>query len=99
MTPTLTSGTFVLIDPTAVAAPGDLVVCRHPSQSIDIVKRVHTISAEGLIDVRSDNAAEGTDSRHYGRLDPDHLVGVVTLILDRPLASLERSGPAQPPQH
>jgi len=40
----------------------------------------------------SDNPDEGTDSRTWGPVPPDRVVGVVTLILDRPTTGPDLSG-------
>ena len=90
MEPTLESGQFVLIEPHAVPRVGDVVVARHPSQPVEIVKRVASIDPVGLIEVVSDNLDEGTDSRTFGRIDVDHVLGTVTISLDWPFPAVER---------
>lgn len=90
MTPTLVDGQFVLFDPARTAVVGDVVVARHPSQPIDIVKRVASIDPAGLVELASDNGQDGTDSRSFGRIDIDAVVGTVTISLEWPLPEVGR---------
>ncbi len=89
MLPTLAKGEFVLVDGTRTPAVGQLALARHPDDAdLLVVKRVGAITADGRFEVRSDNPAAGTDSRTWGPLDPSAIVGVVTLVLDRPSSDL-----------
>ncbi len=88
MLPTLTPGEFVLINPQAVAAIGDLVVADHPHKSIQILKRVEGFDETGNVRLESDNQSEGSDSRHFGLISPSAVHGVVTLCLSSPSQSL-----------
>jgi len=90
MVPTLTDGQFVLYDPRRPAAVGDLVVARHPSQPIEIVKRVASIDPVGLLELASDNESEGTDSRSFGRVDLDAVLGTVSISLEWPFPEVGR---------
>lgn len=87
MLPTLAEGSFVLIDPSRAARNGDVVVVNHPSKPITIVKRVASRSADGLLDLRSDNESEGLDSRQFGLVADDRVVGVVTIRLEWPFGT------------
>lgn len=84
MTPTLGDGQFVLYEPGASVDVGSIVVAKHPSQPIEIVKRVASIDPVGLVELASDNTAAGTDSRTFGRIDIDDVVGTVTISLEWP---------------
>ncbi len=86
MEPTLAEGQYVLYEPGAVAAVGDVVVASHPSQSIEIVKRVASVDPVGVVELASDNEAAGTDSRSFGRIDVDRVIGRVTISLEWPFA-------------
>ena len=48
-----------------------------------MVKRVTDVEPGGL-HLTSDNPEEGSDSRSWGLVAPDNVVGVVTLVMDRP---------------
>lgn len=89
MLPTLRGGEFVLVDAGRQPAVGDIVVVAHPHHGDAIVKRMapHPDGARGLW-LLSDNLVEGTDSRTFGSVDPGSVVGVVTLVLNRPSDSL-----------
>jgi nickel-type superoxide dismutase maturation protease len=95
MLPTLRPGEQVLVDPGRRRAPGDLVLARHPNQpDVTVVKRVIQIEADGRYVLASDNPDAGTDSRQWGPVPATAVLGCVTLVLDRPAASLTRSGTA-----
>lgn len=91
MEPTLHDGEYVLIDPRRRhPEPGRLAVARHPSQiepgsgqRLLVIKRVSDWTDAGVW-LTSDNPEAGTDSRTWGRLPEDDLVGTVTIVLDRP---------------
>lgn len=90
MVPTLASGEFILYEPGGGVDVGDVVVARHPSQAVEIVKRVVSIDPVGLVELHSDNPDHGTDSRTFGRVDADHILGTVTISLDWPFPAVER---------
>ncbi len=90
MMPTLQPGQFVLYEPGRPVVAGDVVVARHPSQPIEIVKRVVAVDPVGLVELGSDNEAAGTDSRSFGRIDIDEVVGTVTISLEWPFAAIGR---------
>lgn len=90
MEPTLSDGQFVLYEPGTVPVSGDVVVATHPSQPIEIVKRVAEVDERGLVELASDNLAAGTDSRTFGRIDIDHVRGTVTISLEWPFGAVRR---------
>lgn len=90
MVPTLQPGQYVLYEPEATPTVGEIVVARHPSRSIEIVKRVSAVDPIGLIELRSDNPAAGTDSRTFGRIDADDVLGRVTISLEWPFGAVGR---------
>ncbi|MEL6814173.1 MAG: nickel-type superoxide dismutase maturation protease [Cyanobacteria bacterium J06598_3] len=82
MLPTLTPGEDVLVvpvSPSTVLSPGDIVVCFHPLQpSRRIVKRISETFYDGSCYVLSDNASAGSDSRSFGVVGRDLVIGKVT---------------------
>lgn len=83
MVPTLTEGQFVLLDRQRVPAVGELAVASHPEKpDLLIVKRVESITEDGLVVLASDNPTAGTDSRTWGPVPPESIRGTVTLVLD-----------------
>jgi len=90
MTPTLSDGQFVLYEPDAAFGVGDVVVARHPSQPLELVKRVAAVDEIGLVELASDNEATGTDSRTFGHIDVDEVIGKVTISLEWPFGSVRR---------
>ena len=85
MLPTLEPGWFLLMDPSRVPSKGQIVVARHPDgSSTVVVKRVQRILEDASLWVLSDNTESGTDSRHFGPIEAGAVLGVVTMVLDRP---------------
>lgn len=82
MLPTLKDNEDVLVVPvhaTKPISPGDIVVCRHPfTPSLRLVKRISETFYDGSCYVVSDNAAEGTDSRSFGVVGRELIIGLVT---------------------
>jgi len=82
MVPTLLPGDRVLVagglGPLRVPIrPGDLVAVTDPRQPDRVVvKRVAAV-ASGRVEVRGDNEAASTDSRHFGPVDAATVVGRV----------------------
>lgn len=76
MSPSLPHGSTVLVDPRGTPGPGDVVVARHPEQALLVLKRVDHLTPDGRLFLRGDGPVS-TDSRDYGPLSPDALVGVV----------------------
>lgn len=87
MTPTLRDREFVLVHINAKPEVGSLVLVAHPELPAPIIKRVREIrgSHDGEeVWLLSDNPAEGTDSRRFGSVQTRSVMGVVTLVLNRP---------------
>ncbi len=96
MTPTLASGAVVMLDPSAYRSQSpqedEIVVTRHPrNNELKIVKRVAAViesrteisaPSVGLI-LASDNAAAGADSRSFGPVALDLVLGKVVSCLRR----------------
>ncbi len=94
MEPTRYDGDYVLVDPTGPVAVGVVVVARPEAVDVDVVKRIGS-ATDTTFELVSDNPKAGTDSRAWGPVGREAIDGVVTLVLDRPFASLAR--PTQPP--
>ena len=87
MEPTLHDGDVVKVDLDAYATtspqPGDVILARHPFiRDVRIVKRVARVVPEGLV-LQGDNPdpLESTDSRSYGPLPVERVLGRVALPL------------------
>ncbi|MBV7333053.1 nickel-type superoxide dismutase maturation protease [Chloroflexi bacterium TSY] len=85
MQPTLKPGTLVFIDESAyihsLPAPRDIVIARHPYQrNLNMLKRVQSVDKEGRCFLISDNPTEGTDSRTFGAIRVDRIIGKVTSL-------------------
>lgn len=82
MNPALSEGEQVLVDPRASAIPGALVLLRHPNDTdLVLIKRVTEITNSGGLHVRGDNPEASTDSRQFGAVDSDLVLGRVTARL------------------
>ncbi|MCB0196201.1 MAG: nickel-type superoxide dismutase maturation protease [Anaerolineae bacterium] len=83
MQPLLQPGEEVLINPAAylytAPQPGDIVVVIHPYQpGLRMIKRLTAIGDGHRYFVEGDNPAESTDSRSFGPVGLEHIVGQVT---------------------
>ncbi|NKQ37236.1 MAG: nickel-type superoxide dismutase maturation protease [Chloroflexi bacterium] len=83
MLPLLQPGDEVLVDTHAYRqrppAPGDLVVARHPYQTgVKLVKRVQDVDEHGRCLLTGDNPLYSSDSRAFGRIAPENILGRVT---------------------
>ncbi|NEN99873.1 MAG: nickel-type superoxide dismutase maturation protease [Moorea sp. SIO3I7] len=83
MTPLLKPGEEILIDPRAYRhippKVGDIVVARHPYQNhLRLVKRVTLVLEDGRCFLKGDNRLESTDSRSFGLVDSQQIIGKVT---------------------
>lgn len=75
MLPGLLPGDRLLVVPVLRIREGQVVAMSDPRQPGRVlVKRVHSIHA-GLVEVRGDNIAESTDSRHFGRVPRASVIG------------------------
>ena len=85
MWPTLEPGACVLVDTRGLlpAIPNAIVVVTEPEKDgVALVKRVASVGARGFA-VMSDSPVHARDSRQFGSLAPEQLVGPVTLSFDR----------------
>ena len=79
MLPALRSGENVLIDPHAVVRVGDIVAAHHPfKSSTKLIKRLVSLGPDGEMFLTGDNPAESTDSRTFGTISREKLIGKVT---------------------
>lgn len=78
MLPTLAHGDKVLVRSTVSVAVGDLVLANHPYRSnVKVVKRVDSITEDGRLTLLGDNPAESSDSRVFGTVSIESIVGKV----------------------
>ena len=83
MAPLLEPGDEVLADPRAYRRSpprsGDIVVARHPfCTDLLLIKRVVEVHEDGTCVLEGDNPAESTDSRAFGALPRERILGRVT---------------------
>lgn len=82
MEPLLSPDHEVLLDPVAYSCTlpeiGDIVVTYHPRQpDLRIIKRVEFVAPDGSCYLRGDNPAASTDSRRFGLIPLNKLIGKV----------------------
>ena len=82
MLPSLRPDQEVLINPKAYKnaplLPDDIIVAYHPGQAdLLIVKRILFVEADGRCYVQGDNAIESNDSRQFGLVSPQQIIGKV----------------------
>ena len=82
MTPLLQPGDEILIAPKAYRRSppdlNDIVVARRPDRlDLRIIKRVTAVGEDGSCFLKGDNLPESTDSRSFGWVAPEHILGQV----------------------
>ena len=84
MWPGLVAGDEVLVHPRRPPRPGDVVVLEHPRRpGTRLVKRLVRHDPGGLW-VEGDNPEASTDSRHFGPIPVQLLLGLVVARFARP---------------
>jgi signal peptidase I len=77
MEPAIRSGDYLIVNLWYGSVKvNDLVVLRHPKKQISIIKRVSAIS-NNLVYVSGDNGAESEDSRSFGGVEKERIIGKV----------------------
>lgn len=80
MNPTLDEGQEVLVRPStanSLPQPGQLILVRHPmTTEVTMIKRCSHIE-NGLVFVHGDNSAASTDSRQFGGVKAELVLGYV----------------------
>ena len=56
---------------------GDIIIFNHPSKKIRLIKRVKTIN-DFSIEVSGDNQYLSTDSKAFGAIQKENIIGIVT---------------------
>lgn len=74
MLPTLNPGQVIVAFKRRQYREGQVVIIRH--DGLEKVKRIHAMQG-GSIDVRGDNPSSSTDSRSFGFVSQDNVLGVV----------------------
>ena len=65
----------------ALLKPGDIVIANHPTINRKlIIKRIHSINNYG-IELRGDNIYSSSDSRQFGLIKSNQIVGIVERII------------------
>lgn len=76
MSPALKDGDAILVSPGASIVPGDIVLATHPyKQGVKMIKRVTGIDENGRYSLAGDNPEESTDSRTFGTLPIEYILG------------------------
>ena len=78
MCPLLGDGNYVLVKTSGDDQPqvGQVVVARHPKTRETIIKRVLSMGTNAAY-LASENPNEGTDSRHFGSVSFEDIIGPV----------------------
>jgi nickel-type superoxide dismutase maturation protease len=82
MLPTLKSGDVVLLDEPSDLKVGHLVLADHPFRSsARIIKRITEMEPDGRFVLTGDNASDSTDSRTFGAVSIELILGRVVCRL------------------
>lgn len=78
MSPTLENGDLVLVNFQTEFKVGDIILANHPfDKGEKLIKRIWKISPEGKYFLVGNNLAKSTDSRHFGELSAQDILGKV----------------------
>jgi nickel-type superoxide dismutase maturation protease len=78
MLPTFKNGDEVLVSITKTFSVGDVIYAKHPfKSSIKIIKRISKIENDGSVFLVGDNLAVSSDSRTFGAIPKENLIGKV----------------------
>lgn len=80
MEPTIMDLDMIIVCRLGEAKPGDIVVAKAPDPLGLVVKRVADIQGEDIY-LLGDNRNNSRDSRHFGPVSRDDIVGVIVLII------------------
>ncbi len=81
MIPTIRDGDYVIsVGWYGNIRRGDIVVLRHPAGTMRLVKRVERVDADSVY-VVGDNRAESGDSRNFGAVKKQLLLGKVVAVI------------------
>lgn len=83
MLPTLKDGDVVLFKTGKGPKIGDIVLARHPYKTTKIVKRLTVLDENGRATLAGDNPTESTDSRTFGSVSLEYIVGTATSRLKK----------------
>ncbi len=83
MRPFLKPGDYVFVLKTRRVKPGDVILCYHPLTKRKMIKRVKEINADGTLTIIGDNPSRSTDSRHFGPIGVDDIIGKVVWVIRR----------------
>lgn len=83
MAPTLSEGDYVFLLKTKAAKDDDIVVARKPGSDKMIIKRVLSHENDDFF-VIGDNHKASTDSRSFGPISRQEIIGRVILTLRKP---------------
>ena len=85
MLPGLKPGQRLLVKPHRLDQPlpqiGSIVVCRHPSKPDMVITKRLSERTDQQLDLRGDNPEASTDSRHFGPVPVESLIGEVMAIV------------------
>jgi nickel-type superoxide dismutase maturation protease len=78
MLPTFKNGDEILVSITKTFSVGDVVYTKHPfKSSLKIIKRISKFEDDGSVFILGDNLADSTDSRTFGAIPKDNIIGKV----------------------
>ncbi len=84
MLPGVESGETVIVNPYVKPEIGDMVLTKHPyKKKVKILKRLAGFSETGSLILIGDNPGESTDSRTFGAVPIESLIGKVICRLNR----------------
>ena len=82
MSPTFENGDVVFLKLTKKIEKNDIILAQHPfKKSVKVLKRITEISDDGKLNLIGDNPSESSDSRSFGLISPENVIGKVVCRL------------------
>jgi len=75
MLPTFKNGKIVVVSSLLTPCVGQVAIARLVGE--DVIKRIRAVTSDGKYYLEGDNHLESVDSREYGAVSPDQILGVV----------------------
>ena len=81
--PLLHDGQRVFVKKTFTLAVGNIIVARHPSARLHIIKKITSVAPDCSVEIEG-TLAESSGSHTFGRILPDDVLGVVVSAVNAP---------------
>lgn len=81
MEPLLKNGQEVLVHRKKKVKSGDIAIVAHPYKKINLIKKIKSTDETGAVEIEGINKNESEDSRTFGKISGNKIIGKVTSTL------------------